>query len=122
MTEDEQYLTGRFTRQRTLLSRDFSWLEAFTTSIDASTTWRYRGITPNPESFARNIWAGASVQHVVESRKEPVGSEPIGLLTAYRTDYRSRTAFLAALFDRNSRMTGLPIEADFSLWNTASRC
>lgn len=92
---DTEPLTGRRFRLRPLLPYDYDALYVWATMPPTSTTWRFRGQQPSPESFATLLWTGALTQFAVVARDEP--DAICGLVQAFNHDPGNRFAYLSVV-------------------------
>ncbi len=60
----------------------------------AAKTWKYRGATPPPDVFRRDLWSGVLAQYLVTSR---LGGEPVALASVYNANMSSKRAHMACL-------------------------
>ena len=69
--------------------------------------WRYRGATPSPEEFHRNLWQSVLAQFIVQ---ENISDHPIGQVVAFDASHRDGWVHIAALSDPGLEASGLIIE------------
>lgn len=114
-------LQGQHVHLRAVVPDDFPYLRLVETSSEFAPRWRLRGATPSPQDWAQGTSAGVLVQFVVVSNRDRAR---VGLVTAYRANFRDGHARLAAVaFNPQSRSPlmplgmGLFIEYVFRCWN-----
>jgi RimJ/RimL family protein N-acetyltransferase len=93
---------------REITSRDYDYLYHLSLSEGLTHRWRYRGLTPSPDEFVRNLWLNVAAQFLVENRR--TGS-PIGHVIAFDTSHRDHWVHAAAVGQPDVESTGLIIEA-----------
>lgn len=69
--------------------------------------WRYRGATPSPEQFVRQLWDGVLIQYVVQGRQRP---ELLGTVGLYNANFASGYAYAYAIAAPDRVRTGKVIE------------
>lgn len=79
-------LRGQRVALRPVVLADYENLRLIELSERLIASYRHRGQTPSPESFASRLWAGVIAQFVI--MKLPTG-EPLGSLACFEPDYRN---------------------------------
>ena len=100
-------LVGRRVALRPLFQSDYDFLYRIAGDPTNEFRWRYRGITPSPEEFARGLWAHVHTQFIIVRRAD---SERVGLATAYEENLRDGWTNLAVLTSPRFIGTGAAIE------------
>jgi RimJ/RimL family protein N-acetyltransferase len=98
---------GRWTRLRVVTPSDYEYLYGLASTPETSIRWRFRGSTPRFEEFVASLWHETLAVFLIESRER---GEPIGLVSAYRPDFRNQTAYLNVLISPVHRRSGWPLE------------
>jgi RimJ/RimL family protein N-acetyltransferase len=101
-----------------LFSRDFEFLYALALAPEVAWHWRYKGTTPSPDQFIRQLWEGVAAQYVVEPRSDHPA--PQGLVCVYNMNSLSRFAYHSLVMAPDSR-PGLGMEASIILLESAFR-
>lgn len=84
---------GRHVALRPITSRDYDRIYRAEMSQNLGSLWRHRGVTPPPERFAQSLWDTVFVQYGVVSTGQP--ELLLGLVAAYKPDFRNGLCFLA---------------------------
>jgi RimJ/RimL family protein N-acetyltransferase len=86
-------LRGRHVHLRIVTPADYQMLQIAETGAELGPRWRYRGSTPGPEEWVASLWSSVLAQFlVVENRS----GEPLGIVSAYKGNFRDRFAYIAA--------------------------
>jgi len=95
------FLRGEKAFLRPVLPADYDhlYLEELTGEIGM---FRHQGHTPPPESYTQSLWSGVLCQYIVAGVIDLV---PIGMVTAYKADYRNGHVFLAGMSFPDARGT-----------------
>jgi RimJ/RimL family protein N-acetyltransferase len=93
---------------RTITTRDYDYLYHLSLSEGLTHRWRYRGLTPGPDEFVRNLWLNVTAQFLVENRRT---RSPIGHVIAFDASHRDHWVHAAAVGQPDVESTGLIIEA-----------
>jgi len=95
------FLCGDKAFLRPVLPADYDhlYLEEFTGELGM---FRHQGHTPPPETYAQSLWSGVLCQYIVAGVNDLV---PIGIVTAYKADYRNGHVFLAGMSFPDARGT-----------------
>lgn len=114
-------LSSGAVRLRVVEPRDLEALYRLVSSEDLAYRWRYRGSTPSPDDFRRDLWKDTLAQFVVETTPK---QELVGLVSAYHANHRNQTAYLSLIATPEFGQTGvLMIAAElfvsfvFQNWN-----
>ena len=102
------HLTGRRVRLRELVPNDYNYLYHLAVAEETSYRWRYRGITPSPEEFGRNLWQNVTAQFIVERTSD---QQRIGHVVAFDANHRDRWVHVAAVGEHALERSGLVMEA-----------
>lgn len=78
---------------RVVTPGDYELLHQAETSPELGPRWRHRGATPGPEEWAQGLWASVLAQFLVV---EAANNQPIGIVAAYKGNFRDGHARLAA--------------------------
>jgi RimJ/RimL family protein N-acetyltransferase len=73
---------------------DHDQLYEWFTDLSVARTWRYRGRTPDPESFVSHLWAGVYAHFMFCVRGQEL---PVGYGSIYDVSFSARNAKLAIL-------------------------
>jgi len=84
---------GRRVILRPVVSRDYDAFYALATQTHSGFRWRYRGASPSPELFARQLWDGVLVQQAVISERHGL----LGLVGLYNNNSLAKHAYGFAL-------------------------
>jgi RimJ/RimL family protein N-acetyltransferase len=98
---------GRRVRLRPIRQSDYERIRDEELSAETILIYRHQGLTPSPEQHAGRLWAGVSVQFIVEDKHR---KQPVGVVTAFDVDFRSGHAQLSALVFKDFREHGWPLE------------
>lgn len=95
------FLRGNKAFLRPLLPTDYDhlYLAELTGELGM---FRHQGRTPPPESYPQSLWAAVLCQYIIGSVDDLA---PIGLVTAYKADYRNGHAYLAGMSFKHARNT-----------------
>jgi RimJ/RimL family protein N-acetyltransferase len=99
---------SRHVRLRAVEPNDIPFLYRLATEGETAERWRYRGSTPDPQTFAAHLWEGVLAQFLVE---RTVDGAPIGLVCAYNANLRDGYVYGAAVCEAPSVGTGQCAEA-----------
>jgi RimJ/RimL family protein N-acetyltransferase len=99
-------LSSRRVRLRAVVPSDYEFLFQLAADERSGRRWRYRGLPPRPDEFARDLWQGVLVQFLVEHVQT---HERLGLVVAYGESARDRRCHIAAVFREEARVW--PLEA-----------
>lgn len=91
---------------RPVLKQEVGLVYTWALDIFNSKTWRYRGLTPSPDSFEHDMWAGVLAQFMVCRRSD---GEQVALATIYSANMAARRAHIACLASPQHAMSGLPL-------------
>ena len=83
---------------------DLGFLYALAALPETGFRWRYRGVPPSVEEFARDLWKGVLVQCIVRRDGD---DEPVGHVVAYTADPHARFCHVGAVFAAPFTGTGL---------------
>ena len=86
----------------------FEQIYGWCTAPEVAQTWRYRGSTPSPETFAHDLWQGVLCQYLAYDTSS---GEPVGLVSLYDANLASRRAFVSCLIAPAWHSTGVATEA-----------
>lgn len=113
-------LTGRRVHLRPVHPSDYEYLYALATGEQTGFRWRYRGVSPSPESFAQGLWQQVIAQFVVERRSD---GERLGHVVAFDANERNGFCHIGILLDPEVEGAGWAFEAAalfveylFTLW------
>lgn len=114
-------MTGRRVRLRPVFAEDYDYLYALVTAEEVAHRWRFRGVTPSPESFPQLLWHQVLAQFVIERN---ANRQRLGLVSAFDADTRNGFCHIAMLLAPDLRGTGWALEAGalfvnylFTTWN-----
>ena len=112
---------GRRVVLRPVLSRDFEPLYLLATTGENGLRWRFRGATPSPDQFGRQLWDTVLAQFVVQRRDT---GELLGLVGLYNANLSARQCYAFALAAPTVVGTGrvlegliLLLEIGFATWD-----
>lgn len=88
-------LVGRSVLLRPIAAMDYELLYAWSTTPPTSSTWRFRGAIPNPETFASLFWTDVTAQFAVTSSEDP--AELLGLVQLFNVDASNRVGYLGLM-------------------------
>lgn len=109
---------GRRVFLRPVYPSDYDWLYTLATSGTSGYQWRYRGATPSPDTFTRQLWDGVLAQFVVETVRD---RRPIGLVALYNANFAAQYVYCAALTSPTHVGSGLTMDAVVLLLDGAFR-
>ncbi len=101
-------LSSRRVNLREVMPSDIGFLYSISTASKNAFRWRFRGGTPSPEVFAREMWSHVLAQFLVTRKSN---GHPIGLVVCYNTDFVDGWAYLAAVAAPEYVGTGALAEA-----------
>lgn len=104
---------GQYAHLLPLTQADYGRLYDLYTSAPLIETWRLRGVTPSPEEFVQFLWDAVLVQFVVDTGD----GDFVGLVTAYKANFRNGHAYIAAIADPEYQRSGIVVEATALLVN-----
>ena len=114
-------LTGRRVRLRAATPQDYEYIYALTTHEQIGWRWRYRGVTPNPDTFSQALWHNTLVNFVIERVEVP---QRIGFCQAFDASERDGFCHLGLILDPSLSRMGWAIESGalfvnylFTIWN-----
>ena len=90
-------------RLRTVTPRDYDYLYQLALDPASSFRWRYRGATPSPDEFHRNLWQGVLAQFLVQ---EASTNRHLGHVAAFDASHRDGWVHVAALADPAAKGRG----------------
>lgn len=94
-------LTGSRVRLRSLEPTDIEWLRRLELNPSGlGLSWRYRGSTPDSQTYLQQLWTGVLVQFGIV---RPPDDHIVGTVAAYNADLRNGTAWLAVSTDPSAR-------------------
>lgn len=99
---------GRFVSLVPVLEKHIAYLSSLASAPATSYRWRYRGMTPSPDHFVRDLWRGVLCQFVIQRNES---KSPIGLITAFGADLRNGYAYMAIVIDQKYARRVHAIEA-----------
>jgi RimJ/RimL family protein N-acetyltransferase len=99
---------ARHVRLRPIEPSDMPWLYRLATEGETAERWRYRGATPDRQTFANQLWDNVLTQSVVERVAD---HRLVGLVCAYNANLRDGFVYLAAVCDVPFSRTGLCAES-----------
>lgn len=108
---------GKRVRLRPVGAHDYDFLYFIATAGENSYRWRYRGTTPSPEAFARQLWDGILAQYLAMTTQ----GKPVGLVGLYNTNPFSGYSYIYALSDPSLAGQGRTMEAAILLLDYAFR-
>jgi RimJ/RimL family protein N-acetyltransferase/acyl carrier protein len=106
-------MTGRHVRLSVIDQRHLGYLYELSLRPEVGYRWRFRGLTPSPDEFRQSMWSGVLAQFAIETS----AGKPIGLVQAFKADFRHGYAFLAILLEPSLRKRGWPLEAPILFLN-----
>jgi RimJ/RimL family protein N-acetyltransferase/acyl carrier protein len=83
--------------------QDYRALYSIVGSGEYLVRWRYRGSTPSPEEFRKDLWQDVLAQFVVTNKSDRA---VIGLVTAYHANHRNQVAYVAGFSVPRYRNSG----------------
>jgi RimJ/RimL family protein N-acetyltransferase len=92
---------------RPVLTRDYEYLYYLCVAGENGHRWRYRGATPSPDQFVRQLWDGVLAQYMVVPRSGD--RPPIGLVGIYNANFASDYAYGFVISAPDRRATGLSL-------------
>lgn len=101
-------LESRSIRLMPVLPDDVGFLFDLTVRPENCFRWRYRGVPPQIERFADDLWRNVMVQFVVRRQTD---GQPIGHVVAYAPNPSLQFAYLGAVFVPQLAGTGVPAHA-----------
>jgi len=111
---------GRRVLLRPVSSHDYDWLYALAVQGHSGYRWRYRGASPSPEFFARQMWDNILSQQVVYNERQGM----LGLVGLYNSNPTAGHCYAFALSAPDVAGSGRVYEAllllldyGFRLWN-----
>lgn len=114
-------LTTNRVKLREVGSADYDFLYQLSMRAEVSFRWRYRGITPSPDEFVRNLWQNVTAQFLVT---EPSSGRRLGHVVGFDANHRDGWIHVAAVGLPEIGHTGLVVEATgllvdylFANWN-----
>jgi RimJ/RimL family protein N-acetyltransferase len=112
-------LASRRVRLRAVEPQDLDRLYRIASHPDVLAHWRYRGLTPSPEVFNQQLWAGVLAQFIIESRESQT---VLGFISAYNASLSDGFAFLQILLDPGYSRAGWPHEGSILFVDHLFRC
>jgi hypothetical protein len=95
-------------RLRTLDQADMAFLYDLCTRDTSSTSFRFRGSTPDFRTFGNSLWEGILAQYIVADLST---GERLGLVCLYNASMRDGWAYVGAFAHDNARSSGRVIKA-----------
>jgi RimJ/RimL family protein N-acetyltransferase len=95
-------------RLRPVEPADMPFLYGLATEGETAERWRYRGATPDRQTFANQLWDNILTQSVVERVAD---GQLVGLVCAYNANHRDGFVYLAGVCDVPFTRTGLCAES-----------
>jgi len=95
-------------RLRPVEPSDLPFLYRLATEGETAERWRYRGVTPDRQTFANQLWDNVLTQSIVERVAD---HRAIGLVCAYNANLRDGFVYVAAVCDMPFSRTGLCAES-----------
>lgn len=86
-------LAGRQFLLRPLQPDDLAELYRWAVEPPTSSTWRFRGKMPSPESFPNLIWSGVLTQFAIAPRSAPRSA--VGIVQAFNHDAENRLLYVS---------------------------
>lgn len=99
---------GRFVTRVPVIEQHVPYLYHLATTPNLSFRWRYRGVSPGPEQFMRDLWQGILTQFVLQHRAT---MQPVGIVSAFSADHRNGFAHVAIVTDQRFQRGVVGIEA-----------
>jgi len=100
-------LVGRWSELVPITSEDYPYLYDLTTSGDSALRWRYRGATPDPAMFQRQLWEGVLVQYLIAGRQS---SRIGGLVAVHGAVHEDGYAYLSIVLSPEAQRAIWPFE------------
>jgi RimJ/RimL family protein N-acetyltransferase len=91
-------------RLRPVEPGDLPFLYRLATEGETAERWRYRGATPDRQTFANQLWENVLTQSIVERAAD---HRLVGLVCAYNANLRDGFVYLAGICDAPFSRTGL---------------
>ncbi len=101
-------LVGRRVVLRELRPNDVDFLYSISTASTTAFRWRFRGGTPAPDTFIREMWSNVLAQFMVTDKKD---GRPLGLVVCSDPNFLDGYAYLAAVVAPQYVGTGALVEA-----------
>ncbi|MHB8221104.1 MAG: GNAT family N-acetyltransferase [Acidimicrobiales bacterium] len=99
---------GRFVTLVPVSEAHVPYLYHLATTPALAFRWRYRGMSPAPEQFVRDLWRGVLTQFVIQHRRT---LQPAGVVSAFTADLRNGFAHLAIVTGQQYARKVIGIEA-----------
>ena len=99
-------ISTRRARLRPVDAGDYPLLYELAVNPAVGTLLRFRGATPDPDTFARSVWEHVLAQFIVTAEPD---DQPVGLVVLSSPDFANGYAYLSALSIPEWHHTGLMI-------------
>lgn len=98
---------GPRTRLKLIEGSDIEFLYRLALDPARSYMWRFRGATPSPEQFHRELYNGVLAQFIVQHRER---YDPLAHVVAYNASFENGTCYIGAVGSEGGQVGGLTIE------------
>jgi len=116
----DEALRGGGVALRPLVQADYVWFYYLTWETELANPWRARGLSPSVEQFQQSLWVGVLCHLVVTSGGS--GDDRLGVVTVYRYDTRSGTAFVSYVLQPFARQHRTSFVAPLLVADYLFRC